>query len=199
MNTLSKSERTRNFIIESTAEIFNKKGYIGTSLSDIIEATGFSKGCIYGNFQNKEEVALAAFDYNLAKIAQLVSRQMASACSSLDKLMVYVNIYDHYRIPPFPDGGCPIMNTAIESDDTNNILKDKAAKAIGKWEEQIVGIIFSGIAKGELKNTIEPLQYASSIIAMLEGGMMLSKATNNQTQLQRVKKTIRSLIENMMI
>ena len=60
----TKAERTRNFIIEKTAEIFNRKGYAGTSMSDITEATGLTKGSIYGNFENKEDVALAVFEYN---------------------------------------------------------------------------------------------------------------------------------------
>jgi TetR/AcrR family transcriptional repressor of nem operon len=60
----SKSDRTRQFIIGSTANLFNMKGYAGTSLSDITGAFGLTKGSIYGNFANKEEVALAVFDYN---------------------------------------------------------------------------------------------------------------------------------------
>ncbi len=59
---LTKAERTRQYIIASTAEIFNKKGYEGTSLTDLTSATKLTKGSIYGNFRNKEEVAAAAFD-----------------------------------------------------------------------------------------------------------------------------------------
>ena len=54
---MSKAEKTRQFNNESTAELFNKKGYAGTSLSDISEATGLTKGSIYGNFENKDDVA----------------------------------------------------------------------------------------------------------------------------------------------
>ncbi|MDO9376148.1 MAG: TetR/AcrR family transcriptional regulator, partial [Ferruginibacter sp.] len=63
---MTKAEKTRNFIVEQTAPIFNKKGYAGTSLTDLTEATGLTKGSIYGNFANKDEVALAAYDYNLS-------------------------------------------------------------------------------------------------------------------------------------
>ena len=59
---MSKAEKTRQFIIEKTAPIFNKKGFAGTSLSDMTEATGLTKGSIYGNFADKDEVAMAAFD-----------------------------------------------------------------------------------------------------------------------------------------
>lgn len=50
---MSKAERTKQFIIEKTAPIFNAKGYMGTSMNDIMNATGLTKGSIYGNFETK--------------------------------------------------------------------------------------------------------------------------------------------------
>jgi len=71
-NELSKADRTRQFIVETTAGIFNKKGYAGTSLSDLTQVTGLTKGSIYGNFKNKEEVAVAAFEYNTSKVRKQI-------------------------------------------------------------------------------------------------------------------------------
>jgi AcrR family transcriptional regulator len=65
---MSKAEKTRQFIIEQTAELFNKKGYAGTSLSDITSATGLTKGSIYGNFENKDEVAKEVYLYNSKRL-----------------------------------------------------------------------------------------------------------------------------------
>ena len=87
-NELSKAERTRQFIIETTASLFNTKGYEGTSLSDLTTATGLTKGSIYGNFENKEEVALAAFDHNLSKVWGIIQQRIRLAVTYHDKLMV---------------------------------------------------------------------------------------------------------------
>ena len=87
-NELSKAERTRQFIVETTSGIFNKKGYAGTSLSDLTEATGLTKGSIYGNFKNKEEVAVAAFEYNSARVRKLIAAQIEKAPTYYEKLMV---------------------------------------------------------------------------------------------------------------
>src|ERR1700761_8902670 len=102
---ISKAEKTRQFIIEKTAPIFNIKGYAGTSLSDMTEATGLTKGSIYGNFGNKDEVALAAFDYNLKKVESIIFGEMQHRKSSRDKLMTYVQIYNDFPNYPFPGGG----------------------------------------------------------------------------------------------
>src|ERR1700733_14691551 len=104
---MTKSEHTKAFIIEKTAPIFNTKGYEGTSMSDITNATGLTKGSIYGNFVNKDEVALAVFDYNLNKIETIIRSEMNKYLSAKDKLMVYINVYDNFLSHPFPQGGCP--------------------------------------------------------------------------------------------
>ena len=53
MTFIPRSEKTRQFIIETTASLFNKKGYAGTSMSDLTEATKLTKGSIYGNFERE--------------------------------------------------------------------------------------------------------------------------------------------------
>ena len=60
---MTKSEKTRRFIIEQSAAIFNKKGIAGTSISDLMESTKLAKGGIYGNFNSKEEIIVEVFDY----------------------------------------------------------------------------------------------------------------------------------------
>ncbi len=81
---MSKAERTRQFIVEKTAPLFNAKGYAGTSLSDMTDATGLTKGSIYGNFANKDEVALAVFDHNWGRVQSLLRSEMdrRSTCKS---------------------------------------------------------------------------------------------------------------------
>lgn len=196
-NELSKSERTRQFIIETTAGIFNTKGYAGTSLSDLTEATGLTKGSIYGNFGSKEEVALACFDYNLSKINQIVQQRLAQETTFHKKLMVYVQIYHRYSGTPFPEGGCPILNTAIDADDTNNLLKDRAAKAIEAWKKRLVDLIRGGIDAGEFRPNVTPEQTALSMIALIEGGIMIAKATNNPSSLAKVLKTVEMLVDQL--
>lgn len=193
-NRLSKAARTRQFIIEATASIFNIKGYAGTSMADLTEATKLTKGSIYGNFQNKEEVALAAFDYNLGKMAQMTTQRLQKAVTYADKLMVYARIYHRFMGEPFPIGGCPILNTAIESDDTHPALKEKAAKAVNDWKKILVEMIEGGRKAGEFKAGTDSTQLALSIIALIEGGMMIAKVTDNTGNMDRILGTVESLI-----
>ena len=144
---MRKSDQTREFIIEQTAPIFNKKGYVGTSLTDMTEATNLTKGSIYGNFESKDEVALAAFDYNLGKVNSILSQEVSKHRTAKEKLLAYAKFYTQYPDYPFPAGGCPILNTAIEADDTHPELKRKVAAAINSWKKKIVEVLEMGIEK----------------------------------------------------
>jgi len=194
---LSKAARTRQFIVEKTAGIFNKKGYAGTSLSDLTEATGLTKGSIYGNFKNKEEVAVAAFEYNTAKVRKQTKHLIDQATTYHDKLMVYAQVYHRFTAVSFPEGGCPILNTAVDADDTNPVLKEKAAQVVINWKKRIEDLIQGGIAAGEFKPGIDVAQTALSIIALIEGGIMIAKVTNTPASLDKVLKTVDTIITQL--
>ena len=196
-NDLSKAERTRQFIIETTAPLFNAKGYAGTSMSDLTEATGLTKGSIYGNFENKEEVALAVFDHNYSKINNRIRQLMEKEQTYHARLMVYARFYHSFMKSFHNPGGCPIMNTAIEADDTNVLLKDKAAKAVLKWKTNIESMINAGIGTGEFITDIDPSITALSIIALIEGGIMISKVTDSHATLDKVLVTVEKMIDQL--
>ena len=104
---MSKAERTKQLIIEKTAPIFNKKGYAGTSLTDMTDATGLTKGSVYGNFEDKDDVALAAFDYNMDKLIGQVREQQANQRSALNKLQAFITVYRNGLRTPVLTDGCP--------------------------------------------------------------------------------------------
>lgn len=195
----TKSERTRQFIIESTAEIFNKKGFEGTSLTDITKATGLTKGSVYGNFENKEEVAAAAFDYNWEMATRDISSQLGTATSAKEKLSIYAAAYKTMSQKILTKGGCPLLNTAVDVDDTNPLLRERVLKAFLKWKNSIAALIKKAIADGECKSDINPQLVAVSIIAMIEGGLMMANLTRQSTYLADVLSTTEEYIATMFV
>ena len=172
-----RSEKTRNYIIEKTASIFNKKGYTGTYLSDLTEATGLTKGSIYGNFKDKNEVALEAFRYNYHRLSEEVAKKMRKESRADKKLLIYL---DHYKADYkniFANGGCAILNTAVDADDGNLLLKSEVEKKIKGWIRMFVSVIEEGKKKKEIKG-IDALKYAHKTIAIIEGSVMLAKTLN---------------------
>ena len=192
---MSKAERTREFIIKKTAPIFNRKGFAGTSLSDMTEATGLTKGSIYGNFTDKDEVALAAFEHNSKIVSGVIRAEMAKQASYRDKLMVYVEVYGNFSKYTFFEGGCPVMNTLVEADDTHPKLKEKAVEALLRWKDRLAGIIEEGIAAGEFTADTNAEDTAVTMIALFEGAVLFTKATGKMSYKKAIMNSVEKLIK----
>lgn len=172
---MSKAEQTRQFIIEKTAPIFNKKGYFATSLSDITTATGLTKGSIYGNFKDKDDLAIHVYTYQSEKIAEAVNQQITLQKTALKKLFAFFDFYKENFKNITASGGCPLMNAAIEADDSLPFLTPKVKRSFALWKQQLISILEEGINNGEFKQDISAEHFAVIFMAMIEGGILLSK------------------------
>ncbi len=180
---MSKAEKTREFIIEKAAPIFNTKGYAGTSLTDVINATGLSKGSIYGNFENKDEIALAVYEHNIKLVGVQLYAEIDSRKTAAHKILAFTEYYRTNWKNIFEKGGCPILNAAIEADDNLPFLRKSVQDSIKKLNRKISKTIEDGIVNGEFNKKINATEYAYTFIILLEGGMMLSKIENNPKHL----------------
>lgn len=195
--SMSKAEKTRQFIIEKTAPIFNKKGYAGTSIADMTGATGLTKGSIYGNFQNKDEVALAVFDHNYGLMASIVKTKMAQQPNAIGKLKVYLTLYSEFIKVPALQGGCPVLNTAVECDDTHDLLKIKVRDAIDNWYGTLMMVIRQGREKKEIRQKFDEREFAHAFIAVIEGGVMLAKVTGKMSGFKAAMKLAEKMIDDI--
>jgi TetR/AcrR family transcriptional repressor of nem operon len=193
----SKSERTRRFIIEKTAPVFNAKGYAGTSMTDLIAATGLTKGSIYGNFENKDEVALAAFDHNFQQVVSYIRKRMDARASSIDKLLVYPETYRKFLKLPFLSAGCPIANTSTEADDTHPQLKEKAALALHFWRSSVEHHLKTGIARKEIKADTNVPETVSVLTALIQGAALHAKVSGKTSYLNASMDFLEHMINNL--
>lgn len=194
---MSKAERTRQFIIEKTAPVFNAKGYAGTSINDLTEATGLTKGSIYGNFENKDEVALAAFDYNFERVITFIKSKMDERTSSIDKLLVYPETYRNFLKLAILQTGCPINNTAVESDDTHPLLKDKVAKAFAFWRDRLENRVMIGVENGEIRDDVDVNEFVSVLISLIQGSVIQVKVTGKIAPLNTTMDYLEKLIKDL--
>jgi AcrR family transcriptional regulator len=194
---MPKAEQTKAFIIKKIAPLMNRKGFAGTSLSDMTEATGLTKGSIYGNFAGKDEVALAAFDYNLKCVSDILRSEMSRHSLIKEKLLACVNVYNDYLKHPFPEGGCPILNTAIEADDTHPLLKQRASDGIIAWKNKLISLIETGVKNKELKTGTDPEQIALTMIATIEGCIMISKLTGKTNYRKLILHSVEQMITDL--
>jgi AcrR family transcriptional regulator len=192
-----KSERTRQFIIEKAAPIFNKKRLAGTTLSDLTNATGLTKGSIYGNFKDKDDLAVAVFKHNIVNIEAFFAHEMNKAKTSADKILVYPQVCRKIFQVMIAYGGCPILNTATETDDTHAVLCKLVVDALGRWKSQIVGVIEAGKKGGEIQPNTNAAAIAEIIISLFEGGGIMAKVTGEHTYMKNTLDHMENLIKSI--
>lgn len=196
MPVLTKSEKTKQFIIEKSAPLFNKKGYAGTSMNDIMVATGLAKGGVYGHFESKDAIAAAAFEHSLSRVRLDLLAAMNKYPSSLGKLFSILAFYKNYTLKPPVEGGCPILNTAVDADDAYPFLKKKAKAALNEMLTGLQKIIESGIANKELRSGINARKTAEMMFAQIEGGIMMAKVSDDVAVLNSVLDHLKDYIES---
>lgn len=188
-------ERTREHIIERAAELFNRQGYAGASMSDIMAATGLQKGGIYRHFVSKEALALEAFDFAVRRMSQRLSEALEGKENAVDRLRAIAEVYGRLPLDPPVAGGCPVMNTAIESDDGNPELRLRALRAMDGLRALITQTVKRGIARREVRSEVDGDALATLMIATLEGGVMLSMLYRDPVHSRRAGEEIERYLE----
>jgi len=193
---MKKSEATKRYIIERSAVLFNQKGYAGTSLRDIISVTGLSKGGIYGNFEGgKEAIAVAAFEHAVNLVNAKVRERTRVIDNTLDKLKAVVYFYKERVLNPPVEGGCPLQNTAVEADDSNTVLRQRAIEAMDNWRARLAHTVRKGIEKGEIKPDTDADEFAVRFIGTLEGGILLAQLYKNILPFEAMARQLLDMIE----
>lgn len=195
---MTKAERTRQFIIERSAPIFNTKGIAATAMSDIMDATKLSKGGLYVHFDNKEDLASEVVDYNIDQLGQKVMTAIGKYRDAKEKLFAYFDVFLDHLHPPVT-GGCPMMNFGTEADDTNEAVRMKVNKALDMSQKLIADIIHKGIAEGIFDAQWNYKEFATMAFAMIEGGVLMTRVSGNNGRMKVINRNLKRMVEEKMV
>lgn len=191
----SKAERTKAFILQKAGPLFNTKGYAGTSLHDLTDATRLTKGALYGNFENKEQLAEEAFAFNFQWLKKGFSNAAKQRENAVDKLLAVVN-FSRYGFEQLSAmGGCPVLNASVEADDQLPFLQKKVREALSQWRSLLETIIKDGKTVKEIEQSIAEAQYASLFISLTEGAIMQARITGQTKHLHFAMDRIEKIIK----
>lgn len=192
----SKGKKTRELIIENTAALFNKKGVEGTSLSEIINCTGLSKGAIYGAFRDKEEISVSVFKRSAIKMQEEVQKNLDNTSCTSRILSLLDFFLTHTFNPPVP-GGCPLLNTAVEADDNNPALRDLVSRELLHSVELVEKSLVEGKKKGEFPATIQTKEISFALFCALEGALVMSRVSSSIDPMKNVVKFWKRSIKDL--
>jgi len=179
-------DETKGRILRKSGVLFNTQGYKATSISDITTATGFTKGAIYRHFRNKAVLEKETLFHLSTIMFEKVRARIRSAKTAGDKLRAVIRYFESYITNPEVKGGCPLMNAAIEADDSNPILRKEALKVLDILRDSVITILKNGIRYKQIRKDTDLEYYATIIIASLEGAIMMSKLRGDNHDIRRV-------------
>lgn len=191
---LTKAEKTKQFILETAVPLYNEKGISGVNIDDVLEATKLTKGCLYGHFENKEDLSEQVIDLALKKVSEKIREAVAKGKSPKGKLIAFIDFYKN-PIETFISGGCPIFNTAVESDDNYPVMKKKVAKVLRIGQEELVGLLQEGIQIGEFSKDLDPAVFAFKMVAAIEGGIVMCRVMETAKPMQGLLKSLKMELE----
>ncbi|MGA2961618.1 MAG: TetR/AcrR family transcriptional regulator [Candidatus Korobacteraceae bacterium] len=190
---MTQGQETRKRLVETAAGIFNTRGYSGTAVSDLMAATGLQKGGIYRHFESKEQLAVEAFDYAFEMAVRARFQDFDRLTSPLQQLRHFIRNFVHRR-SPIP-GGCPMVNTAVENDDGNPVLKQRARQAVNVFVDRLVDTIERGIEQGEIKRDTDARTFALLLFSALEGALVVSRLQGSFKPLEAVALTLERYLD----
>ncbi|HLP56432.1 MAG TPA: TetR/AcrR family transcriptional regulator [Fluviicola sp.] len=190
-------QTTEEYILDRVAPLFNRKGYVGTSLSDITEVTRLTKGAIYCNFKNKEDLALKAFYKNIDFVLAPMGEAIRSADNAIDKLYAITGFYRTYFEWSKVRGGCPLLNVGIDAQHVNPQLYQAAKETAERLIGNLVRIIEKGKEHRQVKPATDAPLLAGNIYAMIEGGVYLSMLNDDPGYLQNILDIIDGMIAQL--
>lgn len=190
-----KAEQTKQFILEKVAPIFNQYGYMGASMSVITKAVGMTKGAIYGNFKDKKQLAIAAFNYNIRLEMGHLSQFIEAQASPVEQLLAILDFYAYYKSHQQPGGGCPIINIGVDANNQNEEILQRVQEVIGKLERNIEQIIQAGIAAQQLRASLDTTACAKHFYTSIQGAIFMAMTLRDDSYLQKMSQHLRQVIK----
>jgi AcrR family transcriptional regulator len=180
----TKGQRTKRKILARAAEMFNLRGYANTAVTDVSASLGLEKGAVYNYFPTKQALANASFDYNAAIVRDAVFPAGDAGAPAVATLRSMLEPYRRGTLGDLIKGGCPLMNTAVETTNTDPTLRNRARRAFREWLSRIEQVVRDGSERGELRRDLDPAVVATTFVATIEGGMLLSRLFHDRHHLE---------------
>ncbi len=178
----------------ASASLLNREGYLRTPVSEIMRATGMQKGGIYNHFASREELGLEAFNYAFRRMRDRLLAAVAEKTSARQKLLALIDVFRDSPAGPELEGGCPVMNLAVEADDADPKLRQAARQAMGALQGLFERIIKEGVARDEFAKR-DARATAIHMVAALEGALMLSNLYKDSEYLGAVARHLAAEIQ----
>ncbi len=175
MRTAQEYPPTKEKMLEAAEKLVLGKGFVGTTVDDICEKAGVTKGSFFHYFESKDELGRELLERYCANSKEAF---FAGCCrEEKDPLKRVFGFLDFMIKMAKEKGktGCLVGSMAQELADTNSAIRSICAKAFTEMAENLKKDLVEAKIKYAPKSKINPQSLADHFVAVLESGMLVAK------------------------
>jgi TetR/AcrR family transcriptional repressor of nem operon len=190
----TKGEQSKEKILAQATRVFNRQGFRSTTINDLLEATGTTKGNLYFHFSGKDEVGLEVLKRETAAFMPFLDAALSGDTpgAGLDNFLRCALL--KHRRSGFV-GGCLFGNTALEASDTAPVFAELVAGVFAEWIGKIESIIAEAQQAGQVRRDLPARDLAELVVATVEGGIMQARLQKVEGPMSRALATLRVLLD----
>lgn len=194
----SKGTRTRRNIIEKSLQLFSVKGFYNTSISDIQEATGLTKGGLYGHFTSKEDIWYAVYDEAVTIWKNIVFKDMRSNTGPLERIVTFIeNDLEDYLGSDVFDGGCFFLNMLVELSGQSVAMSKRILSGFVRLSKLMQTWLEEAGKNGMLKQGLDYKEIANFIVISLNGAAALYISSRDPLILEQTVNQLQFYIRQL--
>ncbi|MFJ8923151.1 TetR family transcriptional regulator C-terminal domain-containing protein [Streptomyces sp. NPDC102415] len=176
-------------LIEATQELLWERGYVGTSPKAIQQAAGAGQGSMYHHFAGKPDLALAAVSRTSAEMRETAGRLLDGPGSAYERISAYL-LREREVLR-----GCPVGRLTMDPEVVaSDALRAPVDETIGWLRERLAGILQEGLDAGEFAPGIVPRELAATVVATVQGGYVLARASGSADAFDSAVRGLLSLL-----
>jgi len=191
---MNKAERTKQNIIDKASLLYNRKGIAGTTVTEVLQEAKVARGCLYHHFESSEDLSFQTVDFLLGKMTGKISEVVSREKTAKGKLLAYLD-FNKNPINAFLEGGCPIINFAVEADDNNVMIKSKLRQVLMDSQQKFVNLVKDGIANGEFSKSLDAEMFCFKIFAAIEGATVFCRVLGSNDPMEKLIDEFKKEIE----
>jgi TetR/AcrR family transcriptional repressor of nem operon len=185
----AKGARTRARIVEEAAALIHERGVAGTTLEDVKVAAEVSGSQMYHYFPDKDELVQAVIDYHADAIVSR-NRQALGGANGVEawrKMVITAAKRTKAK------GGCALGSLVGQLAESDPEARALIASGFDQWAAAIGDGLRSLHAEGKLPAGIDPDDLATTLLATLQGGLLLAQVQRNSRPFETAVDTLLAL------
>jgi TetR/AcrR family transcriptional regulator, transcriptional repressor for nem operon len=174
---------TRARIVDAAASLVYERGTAGTSLDDVMAATGTSKSQLYHYFADKDALICEVIK---AQLGRIIAAQEAGLheVSSWEGLQRWCDHFVTATRATEGAGGCPLGSLVGELADQSEPARRVLAQCFAEWQSYLSEGFEAMRSNGELAAQADPAELALTVMSALQGGLLMAQATRSARPLE---------------